>query len=100
MEAEKMFQKKQKQKTKEVQKVPEPQEIEELKEAVEGDEETPQEDLKEIPEEEVIEEDPKKVDGELTEEAVKNWMKNVAIVINEQERRIANIEHHLRIDFG
>lgn len=89
-----MFQKKKTaKKEKVVPETPKPQEIEELKEAVEG-EEVPEETQEEVPQE-----TPEPVDAELTEEQVKEWMRNIATVLNDQERRISNIEHHLRLDF-
>lgn len=100
-----MFQKKKTKEKKPIQEPPKPQKIDELKE-------TTEEEVKaEVVAEEVVEEEQHQetagqqagtepiVEEELTEEQVRGWMKDVAIVVNEQEKRIARIEHHLRIDF-
>jgi len=79
-------------KSKEVPEVPKPKEIEEL-------DDTPEEVPEATPEQEPQEEESNEDESELSEEDVKEWMKNVATVLQNQEKRIANIEHHLRIDF-
>lgn len=78
---------------KEVPEAPKPKEIEEL-------EETPEEVPEETQEQTPKEEESSEEESELSEEDVKEWMQNVATVLQDQEKRIANIEHHLRIDFN
>ena len=90
-----------------VKEAPKPQKIEELKDATPEEvkaavtaEEVPEapqaaSELPELPQaapEEVVEE-------ELTQEQVKEWMRDVTIIIGEQREDIAKIKHHLRIDF-
>lgn len=103
-----MFKKKnQTMKGKPVQEKPKPKTIEELPEAtpeeVKAAVTAPEEveaavaapELPELPQgspEEVVEE-------ELTEEQVKQWMRDVAVILNELSTDIARIKHHLRIDF-
>jgi len=82
-----------KKKTTEEKVVPAPQKIEELEEPVV---ETPKVKKKEPSTEVPVAED---IEPELTEDQVKGWMENVAAILTAQEKRIARIEYHLRLDF-
>ena len=116
-----MFQKKKMKEKKPIQEPPKPQKIDELKETTEEEvkeaefvrsvDATPVDitkeeelfDVDDVEEQDPIKnksyEAPEEVDGELTENDVREWMRNVAVVVDEQNRRLARIEHHLRIDF-
>lgn len=92
-----MFKKNQ-EKEKTVNEIPEPKKIAELEEATQ--EEIVEEVSKtEETEEQSVEKEPEAVAQELTEDQVKLWMRDVANILASQEKRIARIEHHLRLDF-